>query len=257
MIQLNVVLQTKKYMNQIQINLGPSHAKLSASSAHRWIACPASVKAQEGLVDEGSPAAEEGTALHELSETCLRKGLEPHDLVGESFNGHVINLEQADMAKVYVDHCRALPQRHTYIERRLDYSMWADGGFGTADYIAIKEGEAWVVDAKFGRNQVDADCDQLKCYALGVFKEFGFDAQIDTIHMTIVQPRLGHLDTHTMRCPDLLRWGQKILKPAAAAALCASPPFNPGEGQCRYCKAAPTCRALAGHIFDKIGEDFS
>ena len=244
-------------MKQMELDLGPAHAKLSASSAHRWIACPASVKAQEGLVDEGSLAAEEGTALHELAETCLRKGLEPHDLIGEAFNGFEIGLEYANLAMVYVDYCRSLPQTHTHVERRLDYSMWADGGFGTADYLSIKEGEAWVVDAKFGRNQVNADCDQLKCYALGCFNEFGFDAQIDTVHMTIVQPRLLHIETHTMRHRDLLKWGAEVLAPAAEAALGSKPPFNPGESQCRYCKAAPTCRALSQHIFDKIGEDFS
>jgi len=243
-------------LKQYEIDLGPAHAKLSASSAHRWIACPASVKAQEGLPDESSPAAEEGTALHELSETCLHKGLEPHELMGETFNGYVINLEQANMARVYVNHCRSLPQTRTHIEQRLDYSMWAEGGFGTADFLSIKEGEAWVVDAKFGRNQVDADCDQLKCYALGVFDKHGFDAQLDTIHMTIVQPRLGHIDTHTMRHRELLKWGAEVLAPAAEAALSKKPPFNPGESQCRYCKAAPTCRALSQHIFDKIGEDF-
>ena len=244
-------------MKQYEMDLEPAHSRLSASSAHRWIACPASVQAQAGLPDEGSLAADEGTALHELAETCLRKGLEPHDLLGESFNAFEIGREYANLAKVYVDHCRSLPQSHTYVERRLDYSMWATGGFGTADFLAIKEGEAWVVDAKFGRNQVNADCDQLKCYALGVFNEFGFDAQLDTIHMTIVQPRLGHIDTHTMRHRDLLDWGRDVMKPAAKAALADNPPFNPGESQCRYCKAAPTCRALSQHIFDKIGEDFS
>ena len=241
---------------QYQIDLGPAHAKLSASSSHRWIACPASVKAQEGMPDEGSLAAEEGTALHEYAEECLREWLHPDNLVGEEFNGFEMSREYAALVKVYVDYCRSLPQAHTHIEQRLDYSMWAEGGFGTADYLSIKEGEAWVVDAKFGRNQVDADCDQLKCYALGVFNKFGFDAQIDTIHMTIVQPRLGHIDTHTMRCIDLLKWGRDVLAPAAQAALSEKPPFNPGEAQCRYCKAAPTCRALSQHIFDKIGEEF-
>ena len=215
------------------------------------------MRAQEGLADE-KRAAEEGTALHELSEACLLKELEPHDLIGESFNAFEIGREYANLAKVYVDHCRSLPQTHTHVERRLDYSMWADGGFGTADYLSIKEGQAWVVDAKFGRNQVDADCDQLKCYALGVFNDFGFDAQLDTIHMTIVQPRLGHIDTHTMRHQDLLKWGAEVLAPAARggagprghSSIRASP-------SCRYCKAAPTCRALSQHIFDKIGEDFS
>ena len=133
----------------------------------------------------------------------------------------------------------------------------ADGGFGTADYLSIKEGEAWVVDAKFGRNQVDADCDQLKCYALRVFNDFGFDAQLDTIHMTIVQPRLGHIDTHTMRHRDLLKWGAEVLAPAAEAALGGKPQFNPGESQCRYCKAAPNVPcAVATHIRQDWGGFF-
>ncbi|MBP82225.1 MAG: hypothetical protein CMO61_00070 [Verrucomicrobiales bacterium] len=242
---------------QYELDLAPAHAILSASSSHRWIACPASVQAQFGLQDESSPAAAEGTALHELAETCLRNAQEPHEFLGKEVNGHVIDLEQANMARVYVEHCRSLPQAHTYVERRVDFSNWADEGFGTADFLSIDEGEAFVVDAKFGRSLVNANNTQLKCYALGVFDAFGFDRQIDTINMTIVQPRLRHLETHTMRSRELLAWGREVLAPAAKAALGDKPPFNPGESQCRYCRASATCRALAEHIFAKIGEEFA
>lgn len=188
-------------MQQTELNLDQqAHAELSASSAHRWIACPASVQASRGMPDNAGQAAEEGTAAHELAEQCLRKGLEPHEFIGADFNGFRVGLEMANLVKIYTDYCRSLPQSFTFVERKVDYSLWVPDGWGTADYISIKEGEAWVVDLKFGRVPVKADCDQLKCYALGVHYEFGFDSQIDTIHMTIVQPRLGSIDTHTMRC---------------------------------------------------------
>ena len=138
------------------------HAELGASSAHRWIACPASVKASRGLPDSSSPAAAEGTAAHELAEQSLVMGFEPHEFIGATFNGILVSEEMADHIKIYTDFCRSLSSTQALIEQRLDYSPWAPGGFGTADYISISEGEAYVVDLKFGRRLVNADCDQLK-----------------------------------------------------------------------------------------------
>ncbi len=242
-------------MMQGKLDLTPTHAVLSASSAHRWLKCPASIKASEGIEDTSSPAAEEGTAGHELAEQCLREGIDPDHLLGEMFNGYEVTREMASMVSVYVDYCRSLPKERVYIERRLDYSMWAEGGFGTADYLAIayRGGEAHLVDLKMGRTPVAADCDQLKCYALGVHNEFGFDAQIDTYHMTIVQPRLNSIETHTMRGKDLLRWGKDVLIPGAEAALSDKAEYAPGESQCRFCKAADRCRALSDHVHQQVG----
>lgn len=240
-------------MQQFDLELdSPAHAELSASSAHRWIACPASVQASRGMPDSSGPAAAEGTAAHELAERCLLTNSQPHDFLGETFNGYTVNKEMADGVQGYVDFCRALPQSRSYIEQRLDFSMWVPDGFGTADFVSIREGEAWVVDLKFGRNIVYADCDQLKVYALGVISAFGFDAQIDIVNMTIVQPRLHHTDTHTMRVKELLKWAKNVLQPAATAALGDSPEFKVGESQCRYCKAAPTCKALSEHNMELL-----
>lgn len=243
-------------MQQQDLVLETAHAELSASSAHRWIACPASVSESRGLPNKTSQAAEEGTAAHELAEFCLRDGSNPRDNLGKTFNSFVVNEEMADAISRYIDFCRALPQGRSHVEQRLDFSLWVPNGFGTADFISIKEGEAWVVDLKYGRHLVDADCDQLKCYALGVINEFGFDAQVDTIHMTIVQPRLYHLDTHTMRVTELLKWGKEVLQPAAKAALGENPDFNPSESACRFCLAADTCKPLAEHALAKAGMSF-
>ena len=52
------------------------HAKLSASSAFRWINCPGSVALADQLPAPGSSAyADEGTLAHALAELKLRKFL--------------------------------------------------------------------------------------------------------------------------------------------------------------------------------------
>lgn len=52
-----------------------THAKLSASGSHRWLACPGSVEA-ESKVPQGksSLAAQEGTCAHELADLVLSNG---------------------------------------------------------------------------------------------------------------------------------------------------------------------------------------
>lgn len=49
-----------------------THARLSASSAKRWMSCPPSVRLEEQFPDSGSEYAAEGTLAHSLAETILR-----------------------------------------------------------------------------------------------------------------------------------------------------------------------------------------
>ena len=237
----------------------PDHAELSASGAYRWIACPASIKASRGIENRTSEAAEEGTAAHELAERCLQSGKNISTFIGEKINGFYVDAEMAEFVGVYVDYCRSIQTSRSFVETRVDFSMWVPDGFGTADFVAIcyRGGEAHVVDLKYGRGLVEADNPQLKCYALGVFNKYGFDAQIDTIHMTIVQPRLYHFDTHTMRVSDLLKFGKNILKPAALAALKDDAEFHPQESACRFCLASETCKPLAQHALSQLELDFN
>ena len=49
------------------------HALLSASSAHRWLACTAAPHFEERFPDGTSPYAEEGTLAHAICELYARK----------------------------------------------------------------------------------------------------------------------------------------------------------------------------------------
>lgn len=61
-------------MSEIQ-HTNRAHARLNASSSHRWMMCPPSVKLAEQFEDKPSPYAEEGTFLHELCELKLHRYL--------------------------------------------------------------------------------------------------------------------------------------------------------------------------------------
>lgn len=52
------------------------HALLSASSAHRWLACPPSAVAAELYPNEDTEYTREGTLAHETAEQIARKRLE-------------------------------------------------------------------------------------------------------------------------------------------------------------------------------------
>ena len=61
-------------MSEIQ-HTSRAHARLNASSSHRWMMCPPSVRLSEQFEDKPSTYAEEGSFLHELCELKLHRYL--------------------------------------------------------------------------------------------------------------------------------------------------------------------------------------
>lgn len=236
-----------------------AHAKLSASGSARWLACPGSVEAERGLGDKSSFAAAEGTAAHELGEMCLVNGTNASDYLGQNLpdnNEWEVTPEMADAVQVYVDYVRNLGGEQSY-EIRVDFSDWVPEGFGTSDAIAVVGKTLHVIDLKYGKGlRVDAENNsQGMLYGLGAYSEYELSHDIDTVVITIVQPRLDHIDEWEISVPDLMKWGEWV---SQRAELCQEPDAErvAGEKQCQWCKAQATCPEQKAHAERILMVDF-
>ena len=229
------------------------HALLSASSSDRWLHCPPSARLCETYEDKGSDYAAEGTDAHALCEYKLRKalGMKATDPT-KSLNWY--NAEMEDCATGYTSFIMELLEdaKQTcsdpvvMIEQRVDFSRWVEQGFGTSDAILISDGTMHVIDYKHGLGILVCaeDNPQMKCYALGALELFDDIYDIDTVSMTIYQPRRQNVSTYEVSKEDLYQWADEALKPTANLAFAGDGNFLCGEW-CGFCKAKHECRTRA------------
>ena len=240
------------------------HAFLSASSSHRWLNCPPSVKLCEGIKDQSSSFAQEGTDCHELCAHLVEKALgipttDPTEQLSyyntemqncaEEYSNYI--LEQIEDAKKYCTDPRIL------VEQRLDFSRWVENGFGTGDCVIVADEVLKIIDYKHGVGVlVDAkDNSQMMCYALGAIELFESIYDIKTIEMIIFQPRRQSISTYSMDKSDLLAWANNTLLPTARLAYEGLGEFKAGE-HCTFCKAKATCRKRAEYNLELARYDF-
>lgn len=240
------------------------HALLSASSSERWLNCPPSARLCESYDDKGSNYAAEGTDAHELCEYKLRRalGMEAKD---PTENLTWFNEEMADCASGYeayiLEQVEAAKQTCAdpvvLIEQRVDFSRWVESGFGTADCIIIADGTLQICDYKHGLGVlVSAEKNpQMQCYALGALELFDGIYDIDTVRMTIYQPRRDNVSTYEFSKDELYRWADEVLKPTADLAFAGDGNFLCGEW-CGFCKAKHDCRARADANMELARYDF-
>lgn len=230
-----------------------AHAILSASSSHRWLNCPPSARLCETYEDKGSNYAAEGTDAHSLCEYKLRKAL-GMGAVDSSEHLTWYNEEMEDCANGYATYIMELVESAketcadpvVLIEQRVDFSRWVEQGFGTSDAVIIADGTLRVIDYKHGLGVlVGADNNpQMMCYALGALELFDAIYDIDSVAMTVYQPRRQNVSTFEMSKDDLYRWAEEVLKPTAELAFAGDGNFLCGEW-CGFCKAKHECRARA------------
>lgn len=231
-----------------------THAILSASSSSRWLACPPSARINAELPETTSVYAEEGTKAHALAEKTL-KGY----LAGGPADVQSDNEEMKEAVQRYVDVCiekinaakAASPDAVVHVEFRLDFSTYVPDGFGTGDMVIVSDKSLEICDLKYGKGvPVSAEGNtQMRLYALGAVEEFGMLYAFDTVHMTIIQPRLDSVSTDTLSAGKLLDWGRSII-PVAKLAYDGKGDFQAGD-HCRFCKFRPRCKALAAYMAEK------
>ena len=124
------------------------------------------------------------------------------------------------------------------LEQKLDYSCFVPEGFGTGDLVIVADKMLDVVDLKYGKGvAVSAeDNPQMKLYALGALKLFDSLYDIETVRMSICQPRLESISSGEIDAEELLAWGRDELASRAKLAFEGKGDFYPGE-HCRFCKA--------------------
>lgn len=244
------------------------HAVLSASGAHRWIACPPSARLEEryhGIFgDVSSSFAAEGTQAHSLAELKLQRqlwSLTDGDEGINQFNFQArvkalgnIPPEMDKATEYYADLViekyltvrKTCPDAKLFIEQRLDFSEWVPQGFGTGDAVIISDTLCEVCDLKYGKGvPVSAiDNPQARCYGLGALQAYGHLYDFTHVRNTIIQPRLDSVTEETLTTEELLTWADTVLKPAAELAWSGEGDFNPGP-HCKFCAARALCYARA------------
>ena len=229
------------------------HAILSASSSERWLHCPPSARLCEAYEDKGSDYAAEGTDAHALCEFRLKQALGiPAGNPIENLSWYNEEMEEcaAGYAAYVVELLEAAKQTCAdpvvMIEQRVDFSRWVKEGFGTADCILIADGVLNIVDYKHGKGvEVSAVANpQMQLYALGALEIFDCIYDIDTVRMTIFQPRKSNISVDQMDKADLYEWAGTELTQKAQLAYEGQGDFSCGEW-CRFCKAKAECRERA------------
>lgn len=247
------------------------HAILSPSSAKRWIHCTPSALLAEAAGSKSSVYAEEGTLAHEIAEHALTQYLEGiyDPIIDEALpikDEHLKNpLFSVDMANYICDYCDYVIGEgyemqkqdgmcQMFLERKVDITDYAPDSFGSVDVTLVSDKTIHIIDLKYGAGvKVTADHnEQMMLYALGALKAAA-SQKIGNIRMTIAQVRLDHYDTFEMSKGELLEWAEKVLKPAAKAAI-------QGKGKqvigswCGFCPVKAQCRAQRDAILADFDE---
>ncbi len=260
-----------------------AHARLAPSSCDRWFDCTASV----GLIEElraagripereSSEYAAEGTVAHEVRESSLEFGLDPHHFVGATISADgytfVVSEDMADHLQTGIDWVR----QHTAspdVEIKVDLSPWLPEQFGTCDTGWLHtqwfydtdtreqstQRQLVISDLKYGAGEPVSAIEnkQLRLYALGYW-HFKGRPNVDSVLMNIDQPRAGGMKYWEIPLKDLLAFGEEI-KAVYAQIESGDVKFAPSQKACRWCpvKDLPEgCAARNKWLLDMLVEEF-
>lgn len=232
------------------------HSVIGASGMKRWQSCPGSVRLCDGVENENSEYAMEGTVAHSVAEDCLRplslgcSPVHPFEFAGEIRDGVEVTEEMCEAVAMYVNRVSelALNGLSLRVEAKLHLASIDPRMFGTCDASVYRPDtkELHVIDYKHGAGvavEVEGN-PQLLYYGLGVLLLKPHD--VETVVLTVVQPRCWHPagPVRSWRVPiaDVIEWSFELEK-AAKATQEPDAPLNAGD-HCRWCPAAGFCPEL-------------
>lgn len=244
------------------------HSKVGASSSERWMNCHASVslidqvEAEQGRpLDTRSSAADEGTAAHELGETCLVDGTEAEEYVGTKINGYLVTEEMAEAVQIYVDYVRSFTETPAYtngqisifLEEQFTLDHIDPECFGSNDAAIVEEfGTLTIIDYKHGAG-VDVspkENTQLMYYASALVRQSTFKE----VHLVIVQPRSFESKDKPIKIwkttPERIYQFEDEVREALKKVRGPNPQFKVTEKGCKFCAVKGRCPEMAKQATD-------
>ena len=239
---------------------------MSASGAHRWVHCQASIPLAKalGAVGRTSAAADEGTMAHDLSEQLLRGEIEYSD-VPAAFRPHI---------KKYVDECQAIAASGdiSWIEAEVPlYYSKSEMAYLDFAVLDTTNKTLWIRDLKYGQGKVvDAEYNEqltiyaysLVCHLMGDYREF-FEDELFKVNVGIVQPRgrSGNpIKVWEVSLPELKEEADKIEEAyksiKAADGDWNKLPFNCAKNVCMFCPIKQSHKVICPEMERQAMEGF-
>lgn len=228
--------------------------KPSASRMTRIYNCPASFQLNAMEIPETSAAAEEGRMLHRVMELAVKLGNESEKPEFDAlFAALTDEQRQAYLTAVKLVNDNVLCDFRAYNGDRMEVfekRLWASSGLfsGQGDAVFIRDnGEATIVDYKFGRGEVErAERNyQLAAMAVLVADNYGVE-QIEKVRALIIQPRAldkSHRITECEYSKADIDAARDAINAACKEAIEAENPAQKCGYWCKYCPSSYRCKA--------------
>lgn len=249
------------------------HSKYSPSAAERWMECPGSIQASEGIPEETSKYAELGTLAHSYCEAMVRQEfygipIPPHlnlQIAQQPDNGAEIEKCASEYVEV-ISYWLSNPKLGRIIWWGLEKGVPIvpeRGCFGTGDCIIVGSHGAAVIDYKHGKGKnVNANTLQLKVYAAGLAQHIQVTpGHAYPITAVVHQPRINDMaKEHEYRHEDLVAFIGDI-NAAIDKAEGVNPELCDGS-HCFWCPARRTkdpslkCQRIQQKAIDLANENF-
>lgn len=270
---------------------GRVHSRLGPSSMSRWRNCVGSPNLITKLGDKARKSgieAAEGSAAHNLLETCLRGGEDAWEHLGEKItvvndgvtNTFDVTQEMVDGVQLAIDWVRDKMAKFRdkgailLVEQRVA-SPDDPEAFGTSDIIIIVPKERLIIaDFKYGKGiAVEPDDDQTRSYGHYTFETFFrvkdvypsetmeqvalsalFPDPNTVCELYIIQPRFiahekGPIRRHVTNKNELSRWFHGEVLPAMQDTRSPEATLTMGDW-CKFCPASDYCPAIQRSIED-------
>jgi len=220
----------------------------SASSMERLSMCPGSHRASIGIPEETSEWAESGSRIHAIiaGEDVLNVTYEERqtaricdDAADEYMRNHLWGIDLENSSPVI--------REERWWDKTNQYS-------GKADLVLKNKDNAFIIDFKTGRGEVESASSNMQLRTLAVLAKEKWP-NLKLVNVVIIQPLARKTSDDCVYDETELLAAKKEIVDVLDAASKPDAPRLKGESQCKYCPARTRCpEALSQVAMPKVEE---